>query len=75
MKAKPREDRAEAAHSNDVWAMDFVHDQLATGRKMRCAVVVDACLRNAPTLDPEFTHRGEDVFASLCKRLSEDAAR
>lgn len=35
VKAKLREDRTTAAHSNDVWAIDFVHDQLATGRKLR----------------------------------------
>jgi putative transposase len=34
VKAKLREDRAPAIRPNDVWAMDFVHDQLATGRKL-----------------------------------------
>lgn len=29
VKAKLRDDRAPAVQSNDVWAMDFVHDQLA----------------------------------------------
>ena len=33
VKAKLSEDRTEAMHSNDVWAMDFVHDQLATAAK------------------------------------------
>ena len=40
-KAKPREDRALAIRPNDVWALDFVHDQLATGRKLRFLTVVD----------------------------------
>ena len=31
VKAKLREDRTEAVGPNDVWAMDFVHDQLANG--------------------------------------------
>ena len=30
VKAKLRDDRAVAVRTNDVWAMDFVHDQLAT---------------------------------------------
>ncbi|OWY08455.1 hypothetical protein B6V73_20145 [Thioclava sp. JM3] len=29
VKAKLRDDRADAVGPNDVWAMDFVHDQLA----------------------------------------------
>lgn len=39
VKAKLREDRAPAIRPNDVWAMDFVHDQLATGGKLRIAPV------------------------------------
>lgn len=35
VKAKLRDDRQEAVGPNDVWAMDFVHDQLATGKKLR----------------------------------------
>jgi len=35
VKAKLREDRQTAIGPNDVWAMDFVHDQLATGKKLR----------------------------------------
>lgn len=31
VKAKLREDRRDAAGPNEVWAMDFVHDQLALG--------------------------------------------
>ncbi len=41
IKAKLRVDRPEPTHSNHVWAMDFVHDQLATGRKIRVLTVVD----------------------------------
>jgi putative transposase len=35
VKAKLRDDRRPATRSNETWAMDFVHDQLATGRKLR----------------------------------------
>jgi len=35
VKAKLREDRSEATRCNQTWAMDFVHDQLATGKKLR----------------------------------------
>lgn len=40
VKAKLRTDRTEPTHSNHVWAMHFVHDQLATGRKIRVLAVV-----------------------------------
>lgn len=65
VKAKLREDRTEAVHSNDVWAMDFVHDQLATGRKIRVLTVVDTFSRFSPVVDPRFSYRGEDVVATL----------
>jgi putative transposase len=39
VKAKLRDDRAVAVGPNDVWAMDFVHDQLATGKKLRVLTV------------------------------------
>jgi len=65
VKAKLREDRTEAVGPNDVWAMDFVHDQLATGRKIRVLTVVDTFSRYVPVLDPRFSYRGEDVVATL----------
>jgi putative transposase len=65
VKAKLRDDRAEAVGPNDVWAMDFVHDQLATGKKLRVLTVVDTFSRYVPVLDAKFSHRGEDVVATL----------
>ncbi len=65
VKAKLREDRPEAAGSNEVWAMDFVHDQLATGRKLRVLTIVDTWSRYAPAVDPRFSYRGEDVVRTL----------
>ena len=65
VKAKLREDRAPAVRPNDVWAMDFVHDQLATGRKLRILTVVDTYSRYPPVIDARFTYREEDVVATL----------
>jgi putative transposase len=39
VRAKLREDRCPAMKPNQTWAMDFVHDQLALGRKMRVLTV------------------------------------
>jgi transposase InsO family protein len=65
VKAKLRADRQEAVGPNEVWAMDFVHDQLATGRKLRILTVVDTHSRYCPAADPRFAYRGEDVVQTL----------
>lgn len=68
VKAK-REDRAVAVQVNETWAMDFVHDQLVTGRKIRLLTIVDTFSRFSPALDPRFSYRGEDVvltFERIC---------
>lgn len=45
--------------------MDFVHDQLATGRKIRVLTVVDTYSRFSPIVDPRFSYRAEDGVAML----------
>ena len=45
--------------------MDFVHDQLATGRKLRVLTIVDIFSRFSPALTPRFTFRGTDVVEIL----------
>lgn len=65
VKVKLRGDRCQTKHSNQVWAMDFVHDQLATGRKLRVLAIVDTFSRYCPAIDPRFSYRGEDVVSTL----------
>jgi putative transposase len=65
VRAKLRDDRAPATRPNDVWAMDFVHDQLATGQKIRVLTVVDTFSRFSPIIDPKFSYQAEDVVATL----------
>jgi putative transposase len=65
VKAKLRDDRRPATRSNETWAMDFVHDQLATGRKLRVLTVVDTFSRFSPALERRFTFRGVDVVEVL----------
>ncbi len=45
--------------------MDFVHDQLATGTKLRVLTIVDTFSRFSPALEPRFTFRGADVIEVL----------
>ncbi len=52
--------------------MDFVHDQLATGGKLRVLTVIDIFSRFSPALVPRFTFRGSDVVEVLeraCKEV------
>jgi putative transposase len=63
--AKLRDDRQIAIRPNDVWAMDFVHDQLATGQKLRVLTIRDAFSSYWPGLDVRFRYRAEDVVATL----------
>ncbi|SEM74938.1 putative transposase [Sphingomonas gellani] len=65
VKAKLREGRCAASCSNEVWAMDFVHDQLATGPKLRILTVVDTFSRFSPAVVPRFNFQAPDVVEVL----------
>lgn len=65
VKAKLRDDRRPATRANEIWAMDFVHDQLATGQKLRVLTMVDIFSRFSPALEPRFTFGGSDVVEIL----------
>jgi putative transposase len=72
VKAALRADRTPPSRSNEVWAMDFVHDQLAMGTKLRVLTVVDTFSRYALVVDPRLAYRGADVVATLervCKEM------
>ncbi len=65
VKAKLRNDRCPPTRSNETWAMDFVHDQLATGKKLRVLTIVDTFSRFSPAVEPRFTFSGADVVEVL----------
>jgi putative transposase len=65
VKAQLRADRSQATAPNQIWAMDFVHDQLFDGRKIRILTVVDTFTRLAPAIDARLSYRGADVVATL----------
>ena len=72
VRAKLRNDRCSATRSNETWAMDFVHDQLATGRKLRVLTIVDIFSRFSPAVEPRFSFNGADVVEVLegvCKEV------
>jgi putative transposase len=65
VKAKLREDRRPAIQPNETWAMDFVHDQLATGRRIWVLTIVDTFTRFLPAIEPRFGFRAADVVEIL----------
>ncbi|SEP38186.1 putative transposase [Rhodopseudomonas pseudopalustris] len=65
VKAKLRAERKDATQPNETWAMDFVHDQLATGNRIRVLTIVDLFSRYVPALDPRFSYRAENAVQTL----------
>jgi len=71
--AKLSRDRKGAASPMEVWAMDFVHDQLAICRKFRILTVVDSWSKYVQAIDARFSYRGEDVVQTherICSQTS-----
>ena len=65
VEAKLRDGQQAATSPNETWAMNAVHDQSATGTKLRVLTVVDAFSRFSPIIDPRFGCRAEDGVATL----------
>jgi putative transposase len=65
VKAQLRQDRSPATAPNQIWAMDFVHDQFFDGRKIRVLTIVDTFTRLAPAIDARASYRGADVVVTL----------
>ena len=65
VKAKLRQDRQEAQAPNEVWAMDFVHDQTYDGCKLRFLTVIDTHSRFVPVIDVRRSYKGADVVETL----------
>ena len=63
--AKLREDRKAPTAPNQVWAMDFLSDQLFDGSKLRILAIVDAFSRLSPAIDVRQRYKGSDVVDTL----------
>ncbi|MGX1168771.1 hypothetical protein AB7M16_005037 [Bradyrhizobium sp. USDA 372] len=50
-------------------ATNVVHDQLASGHKLRVLIMVDTFSRFSPALAPRFTFRGTDVVGGAGRGL------
>jgi putative transposase len=74
VKAQLRENRAPVTAANQVWAMDFVHDQLFDGRKIRVLTIVDTFTRLSSAIDVRQQFRDADVVDTL-ERVSRETWR
>jgi putative transposase len=63
-----------ASGPNEVWGMDFVHDQLADGRKLRTLTVLDLFTRECLAIEVGFSLRAEHVVTTM-RYLSHERGR
>lgn len=56
-----RSNRSIAARPQEIWAMDFAHNQPATVGRLRMLTVVDTYSRHCPPIDPRLIYRGEGM--------------
>ena len=63
--AKLRSDRTLAKRQNEVWAMDFMSDQLFDGTRLRILTIVDAFTRFSPAIDARKSFKADDVVNAL----------
>lgn len=54
---------------NQIWSMDFVHDRLASGRVIKCLVVVDEYSRECLAIEVDFGISGERVIRVLSQLI------
>lgn len=63
--AKLHENRKAPQAPNQVWAMDFLSDQLFDGSKIRILTIVDAFTKVSPAIDVRSRYTGSDVVSTL----------
>ena len=59
-----------ASRPNERWAMDFMHDEFADGRKFRVLTVIDVFTRECLALEARRSFRGHDVAAVLSELIA-----
>lgn len=69
--AKLREDRSDPLAINDIWAMDFVSDQLFNGQRLRCLTIIDVFGKLCPAIGVGFHYRATDVIETLDQAVNQ----
>ena len=70
LKRAPRGPMPLPERPNEVWAVDFVHDSLIDGRRIRALTIVDLCSREVPWIEMATSIPGERV-ARILEQLAE----
>lgn len=65
---------AEPTRANQMWAMDFIHDTLADGRKFRTLNVIDVFTRECRAIEVGISLGGQRVVRVLERLLEENGA-
>ena len=65
LKRAPRGPKPVPTERNEVWAMDFVHDTLVDGRRIRALTILDLCTRESPWIEVATSIPGDRVVRVL----------
>ncbi|MFN0097488.1 MAG: IS3 family transposase [Gemmatimonadaceae bacterium] len=63
--AVPRVPRPMATGPNETWSLDFVSDQLRSGRRFRCLTLIDSCTRECLAITVAYCLPSTAVIAAL----------
>jgi putative transposase len=63
--ARLREDRCAATAPNECWSMDFMHDELFDGRRLRLLTIVDNFSRVSPGIGVKPRYQATEVVETL----------
>ena len=69
-----REARVKPSRPNQVWSLDFVHDQLSGGQKFRILTVVDVYSREGLATEVDYRLRAENVVEVLNRLVRQRGA-
>jgi putative transposase len=72
--AMVREERVVPTAPNQTWAMDFMHDMLADGTKVRLLTIVDSFSRESVALEVGFGFKSTEVVDVLRRKVAERGA-
>ncbi len=62
--------------ANEIWSMDFVFDRIASGRTLKCLVIVDDATHEAVAVVPEHTIGGDHltrILDGICSQRGKPA--